>query len=393
VKRLFSSLISRLSLASIICLILLSGCTNIGGASKSSTSLSSFLGFSELPDWYVRNKYRYADSKWISNDFGTLIHYRDVGEGPVIILLHGEISSLHTWEKWIDTLSQDFRVIAIDLPGSGLTSAPHCVEDHEETCAENLSSNYLAHTFEYFVEDLNIDKFSLIGSSYSGYLAAQYAAHQHPEKLDKLILITPMGYQQELPWILNYVTTPGMNILNKYFQPSSVITTIVDKFYGDPHNIQRVNLDRYIHLAQSEGGFESNVIQLSLVRTLMEYGMLLDLGDIEIPTLVMWGELDRWGDFKHAARWEEELGKATLVTYPFYGHALMEEGPENTAADIAAFINEEPLPTIEGLGIGGSFTIDEVAQGIDKESLFGGPATEATDTAQDSEDIQMEDVE
>src|SRR5690606_33605869 len=186
-----------------ISLFTVSGCANIKSASKNSTSLFSFLGFSELPDWYIRNKYSYKDSKWIRNDFDTMIHYRDVGEGPVVVLVHGEISSMHIWNEWIDKLSQNFRVIALDLPGSGLTSAPHCISDPEETCPENLSSSYLSHTLEYFIEDLNIRKFSLVGHSYSGYLAAQYAAHQHPEKLEKLILITPMGFPQEVPWVIN----------------------------------------------------------------------------------------------------------------------------------------------------------------------------------------------
>jgi pimeloyl-ACP methyl ester carboxylesterase len=395
VERLFSILASSLTLILLISFTALSGCANIEKASKSSTSLASFLGFSELPDWYVKNKYRYADSRWIDNDFNTAIHYRDVGEGPVVVLLHGEISSLHSWEKWIEILSEHFRVIAIDLPGSGLTSAPHCIDDREDTCAENLTSNYLAHTIEYFIEDLGIDKFSLVGSSYGGYLAAQYAGHQHPEKLDKLILITPVGFQQELPWILNYVTTSGMDILNRYFQPSTVITSIVNNFYGDPESISRSTTERYLHLAQSDGAHETNVRQLLFIRTLMEYGMLLDLGDINIPTLVMWGESDNWGDFSHAQRWQEELADATLVTYPLFGHALMEEGPKITAEDVVAFINEEPIPTIEGLGTGGSFSIDDAMSEFDESAMFGteDDSEEADSEEMDNEEADTEEVE
>ena len=361
---------------------LLGACSSIDHASKSSNSLFSFLGFSELPDWYITNKYSYSDSRWIENDFNTRIHYRDVGEGPVIILLHGEISSLRTWEPWIELLSQDFRVIALDLPGSGLTSAPHCLKNKKSTCAENLSGDYIAHTLEYFIEDLGLDKFSLVGSSYSGYLAAQYAGLQHPEKLDKLILVSPKGFQQELPWILNYVTTSGMDILNTYFQPSSVITEIVADFYGDPSRITNATTEQYLDLAQSDGAHESNVRQLLLVRALMEHGMLLDLGDIEIPTLVMWGESDKWGSFAHAKRWQEELANAQVVSYPLYGHALMEEGPQITAADAAAFINDEPIPSIDGIGDGES--IEDTMQGFDQESLFG-PASAEEQLMEDAE--------
>ena len=371
----------------VISTLTLGGCANIKSASKNSTSLFSFLGFSELPDWYIKNKYGFKDSKWIKNDFDTMIHYRDVGEGPVVVLVHGELSSMHIWNEWIDKMSQNFRVIALDLPGSGLTSAPHCISDPEETCPENLSSNYLSHTLEYFIEDLGIGKFTLVGHSYSGYLAAQYAAHQHPEKLNKLILITPMGYPQEVPWAVNYATVPGMDIFSRHVQPAIFTNAILEHFYGQTEKLKASNRQRFIHLAQSEGAFHSNVIQLQMLRTLMEQGMLLDLRDISIPTLVMWGESDNWGKFEHAERWNKELGNATLVTYPAYGHALMEEGAEITAADAIAFINDDPIPSIEGLGTGETFSINEAASAFDQEALFGtSPSSEGGASAEESAD-------
>lgn len=370
----------------VVVTLTLGACANIKTASKNSTSLFSFLGFSELPDWYIRSKYSYPDSKWIKNDFETMVHYRDIGEGPVIVLVHGEISSMHIWNRWIDLMSQNFRVIALDLPGSGLTSAPHCISDPEETCPENLSGNYLSHTLEYFIEDLDIKKFSLVGHSYSGYLAAQYAAHQHPEKLDKLILISPRGFQQDVPWLVNYVTVPGMDVFNRHVQPSIFINAILEKYYGAPEKINASDRQRFIHLAQSEGGFHSNVTQISILRTLMEQGMLLDLRDISIPTLVMWGESDKWGDFSHAERWKKELGNATLVTYPAYGHALMEEGPEITSSDAIAFINNEPMPSVDALGPSGGFSIEDAETAFDKDALFGPGQPDTSDAVMMTDD-------
>lgn len=143
-----------------------------------------------------------------------------------------------------------------------------------------------------------------------------------------------------------------------------------------------------MHLTQSEGAHHSNVIQLKMLRTLMEQGMLLDLQDIQIPTLVMWGASDTWGDFTHAERWKKELGNATLVTYPLYGHTLMEEGPSITGTDAVAFINGEPIPTLDALG-SDSFSIEEAASEFDKDALFGAPAsTEKTDAIDSTDDIE-----
>lgn len=376
-ERLFCRLRIYLTLVIVSATLSFSGCTSLGQATQSSTSLTNFLGFTELPDWYITSRYSYADSKWIENDFNTQIHYRDVGEGPVIILLHGELGSLHVWEEWINILSEDFRLIAIDLPGSGLTGAPHCLADKNETCSDNLSSDYIVHTLEYFIEDLGIDRFSLIGSSYSGYLAAQYAGLQHPEKLERLVLISPKGFQQALPSTLEYATSEGFSTIVKYFQPSLLITEIVNNFYGITPPTKDIT-QRYLHLSQTDGAHKTNVKQLELVRELMEQGMLLDLDDIEAPTLIMWGESDKWGDPSHAERWHSEINDSTLVTYPNYGHALMEEGKEITAADAAAFINDEAIPSLTD-GVGEGMSIEEQMGQFDEGSLFGNDAQEMED--------------
>lgn len=374
----------------------LSACTNMKAASKSSTSLTNFLGFSELPDWYIRSKYSYPDSNWIDNDFGLPIHYRDVGEGPVIVMVHGEFSSLHVWDSWIEGLQDEYRVIALDLPGSGLTSAPHCLDDPEDTCEENLTHDYLAHTLKYFIEDLKLSRFTLVGSSYGGYLAANYAL-ENKDNVEKLILVSPMGFQQETPGILDYLTLPGTDLLNQYIQPSTVVTSVLNNFYAAKELLTLDTIRRYIHLNQSEGSHESNVRQLKLVRKLMEEGTTSPLNEIEVPTMILWGEDDEWGSYEHAKLWQDEITDAILVNYAFVGHMSMEETPDNTIPDLKAFLVDDAIPTLIGLGGGSTFTIQDAASEFDKESLFNlGPLDssedEPTDSTEESTESVMEDI-
>src|ERR1700759_4858338 len=51
------------------------------------------------------------------------VHYRIRGpqDAPVIVLLHGSNASLFTWEPWSKRLSDEYRVVSVDLPGHGLT--------------------------------------------------------------------------------------------------------------------------------------------------------------------------------------------------------------------------------------------------------------------------------
>lgn len=352
----------------------LGGCANIKVASKSSSSLTSFLGFSELPDWYITSRYSYSDSRWIKNDFGMDIHYRDTGDGPVVLMLHGEMDSLHMWEQWTEMLSTNFRVISIDLPGSGLSGATHCIEDNDETCHENLGPDYLKHTLRYFIEDLQLSNLNLVGSSYGAYLAADYAL-KNPDNVEKLVLVSPAGFQQDVPSSLNWLAGP--NLITRYYQPSLLITNIVNDFFAS-EQVKPVQMKRYLHLAQSDGMHASNIIKLKLAEEMMEHGTTLDFSMLETDTLVLWGEQDKWSNPELASRWGETLPNATLVTYPDLGHALMIEQPDITVADVSSYFLGDPLPSIEGLGIEGSFTIDEAAGELSKEELFGNGGAEET---------------
>jgi pimeloyl-ACP methyl ester carboxylesterase len=359
-------------------------CTNIGGASKSSTSLSNFLGFSELPRWYITSRYTYPDSRYRRNDFKLPIHYRDVGEGDTIVLLHGEMSSLHTWEAWIEVLKQDFRVIAIDLPGSGLTGSPRCINDPQSLCPENLSEDYILHSLKYLIEDLQLDSFHLVGASYGGYLASKYSL-EHSDKINSLTLIAPLGFQQERPFMVSYFD--NTSFYSQYFQPSTVVTTVVDELYAKPENVTQNTLQRYIHLSQAPGAHETNVIQMTMVGDLMEHGTEDRFDEIQARTLIMWGNQDKWGQFDHAQRWVDELPNATLVEYRNVGHVSMEEHADDSAYDLVAFVNEEPLPTIEGLGRD-SFSLKDAVDALDQEALFGpsdgsGPAEQSLEEVED----------
>lgn len=357
----------------------LGGCANLKVASKSSSSLTSFLGFSELPDWYITSRYSYSDSRWIKNDFGMDIHYRDIGEGPVVLMIHGEMDSLHMWEQWSETLSSNFRVIALDLPGSGLTGATHCIDDIKSTCQENLTSDYLKHTLHYFIEDLQLTELHIVAASYGAYLAMDYAL-KNPDRVEKMVLAAPAGFQQSVPSSMTWLAGPSL--LTRYYQPSLLVTSIVRDFYSE-REPRPTEVKRYLHLAQSDGMHASNIIKLKLVEEIMEHGSTLDFSALNTETLVLWGEQDKWSSSELAERWKETLPQSTLVTYPKLGHAFMNEQAEITVADVAAYFLGDPLPSIEGLGIEGSFTIDEAAGELSKEELFGGGEEAETQEMQD----------
>ncbi|MFN5510898.1 MAG: alpha/beta fold hydrolase, partial [Burkholderiales bacterium] len=84
----------------------------------------------DLPLKDLKSRYGSGASRYLPMD-GIEVHWRDEGpqDAPVLLLLHGTASSLHTWDGWVAELTPRWRVVRLDLPGFGLTG-PHPSDDY-----------------------------------------------------------------------------------------------------------------------------------------------------------------------------------------------------------------------------------------------------------------------
>ncbi|MGQ1908951.1 alpha/beta fold hydrolase [Marinifilum sp. RC60d5] len=105
------------------------------------------------------------------------LRYRDKGKGNTVVLLHGYLESIDTFETFANDLSRLARVITIDLPGHGLS----------ELKSDSCSIEEMACALHELISHLGINKINLIGHSMGGYVALAYA-DMYPEKLSALCL-------------------------------------------------------------------------------------------------------------------------------------------------------------------------------------------------------------
>jgi pimeloyl-ACP methyl ester carboxylesterase len=105
------------------------------------------------------------------------LRYRDEGKGKVILLLHGYLESLETWETFAHDLSRLARVITLDLPGHGLSAL------REDSC----SLEEMAEAVNELSNHLNLQKINLVGHSMGGYVALAYA-DKYINKLESFCL-------------------------------------------------------------------------------------------------------------------------------------------------------------------------------------------------------------
>jgi pimeloyl-ACP methyl ester carboxylesterase len=129
---------------------------------------------------------------------GNDVAYRRAGEGPVLLLLHGIAGSSETWLPAMRLLRRDFTVVAPDFLGHGASAKPP---------GDYSLGNYAAGLRD-FLDVLEIDRATVIGQSYGGGVAMQFA-YQFPERCERLALVDAGGLGCEVSWLLRLVTLPG----------------------------------------------------------------------------------------------------------------------------------------------------------------------------------------
>lgn len=287
----------------------------------------NFLGWGVSSE-KLQVKYLNSESKFINID-GFRVHYRDEGKGPVLLCLHGIVSSLHTWDGWVDALKNRYRIIRIDVPGWGMTSLGSFSFKRDD---------YMIF-LKKFVDALGIKKLYLAGNSLGGYLSWNFAL-DYPKLVKKLILLDPAGYPQKVPGAVKLFTMPIFRTMGTSLTPKFLVLKFVREVYGDKKRICKDVADRYFELLVY-GKNRKNCVKIFDELKFQARFEPSGVNRIKTPTLLMWGEKDIWIPLSIMERFKKDLPHARVITYPGVGHVPMEEIPDITARDAGIFLSEK----------------------------------------------------
>ncbi len=299
--------------------------------------LGLFLVKTDVPLDELEQKYASSSSKFVRME-GMNVHYRIEGKGRPLVLLHGTGSSLHTWDGWVQALSDTFRIIRLDLPAFGLTG-PHPNHDYRIATYVKLLHSLL--------NELEVGKMALAGNSLGGFIAWRYAI-QYPDQVDRLILLDASGYPNNdpPPLVFRLAQTPVLNKLLSKISLRALVEKSLHEVYGDDSKVTELLIDRYYELSLRPGNREAFVARANTKMA----DHFDHLEQLRIPVLLMWGERDLWTPVKYLDRFAQKLaGNVAIEIYPDLGHVPMEEAPARTAADASAFLLTQAisLQTIE----------------------------------------------
>jgi pimeloyl-ACP methyl ester carboxylesterase len=249
-------------------------------------------------------------------------------QAPTVLLLHGTASSLHAWDGWAKPLSATHRVVRLDLPGFGLTG-PDPTGDYSDTRAIRVLIGLM--------DQLGIERASLVGNSLGGRIAWNFAA-QHPERLTRLVLVSPDGFASPG---FEYDRAPKMPLVMKvlpYVAPRGLLKANLAAGYGRPETLSEATLTRYRDMLLAPGVRRAILARMAQV-ILKEPGPTLSR--ITTPTLLLWGEKDGMIPISNAADYQRYLPDATLVRLPGLGHLPFEEDPAGSLPPVERFLAGE----------------------------------------------------
>jgi non-heme chloroperoxidase len=255
---------------------------------------------------------------------GVTLHYAEKGDptGEAIIFLHGYSDSWFSFSRVLPLLSSEYHAFALTQRGHGDSDKPECCYTPDDFAAD----------VDAFMDAVGIEEATLVGAS-TGALFAQRAALSYPPRFGRLVLIgaqTPAneavsGLREEVQALEDPVPPEFV----REFQESTVYQPVSQEFL-DTVVSESLKLPAWVW----RDYFEQAVLSI-------DHDYVLSLREIDMPTLVLWGEQDPLFPREEQERLAAAISGATFRVYPDTGHAVHWDRPEWVVRDLEAFMKEK----------------------------------------------------
>jgi non-heme chloroperoxidase len=260
---------------------------------------------------------------------GLRLHYAEQGDprGEAIVFLHGYSDSWFSFSRVLPLLSPEYHAFALTQRGHGDSDKPQCCYTPEDFAAD----------VDACMEALGIEEATLVGAS-TGALFAQRVALSYPRRVSRLVLVgaqTPaneanevvLGLQEEVRALEDPVPPEFV----RAFQEGTIHQPVPQEFL-DTVVSESLKLPARVWRDYLEGAVLS-----------IDQDYVIELREIDVPTLMLWGERDPLFPREEQERLAAAIPEATLKVYPETGHAVHWDRPEWVVRDLEEFM-KEPRP-------------------------------------------------
>ncbi len=257
------------------------------------------------------------------------IHYIDEGQGPVFLGLHGNPTWSFLYRHIVYGLTDQFRCIALDYPGFGLSTAP---PSYGYTVAEHAA------VVEGFVTQLGLEGITLMAQDWGGPIGL-WVAVRHLERFRALVIGNTFGWPVQGDKTFRRFSKlmgsafPGgllvrrLDVFTRVFVPGGIKRKKLSKaekaMYRRPHPTARSRIP--VHVLPRE------ILAAHRLLSEVEQG-LPRLA--HLPVLIVWGDRDRAFKEPQRRRWEHSFPNHQTVLLHGASHYIQEDAPEEIVAAI-----------------------------------------------------------
>jgi pimeloyl-ACP methyl ester carboxylesterase len=245
------------------------------------------------------------------------IEVLEAGEGAPLVFLHGA-GGIPLWEGILPILARDYRVYAPLLPGFGRSTGLEALEDQLDLFLLGFD----------VIGALGVERPYLVGESMGGWMAAEMAALR-PRDVGRLALLAPIGlWRDETPVVdlFGYMVHEMVPFLfHDQSCPPARRMTDLTRLFSDKDDRTPEQIEELIDLAR---GFRTAA---KFLFPIPENGLERRLWRIAAPTLVVWGEGDRFASPRYADIFGQRIHGAEVRTVKNAGHMLGLERPDDCA--------------------------------------------------------------
>jgi pimeloyl-ACP methyl ester carboxylesterase len=255
------------------------------------------------------------------------------GDVEPIVFVHGLGGQ---WQNWLENLpraAQERRVVALDLPGFGLSAKPR----------EKITISGYGRCVDALCERLELGRVDIVGNSMGGYIAAEVAI-QFPERIDQLVLVSAAGIASA-----DVAKTPIMTVGRLMRAVASHGTASFDRSLAARPRSRHHTLAlvaRYPSRLKADLAYEAFFKGagkpgfLDALRANLNYDFRDRLPEIRRPTLILWGENDSIIPVRDAHEFERLIPDSRKVVMKATGHVPMAERPSTFNELVLEFLAE-----------------------------------------------------
>ncbi|HXG78367.1 MAG TPA: alpha/beta hydrolase [Methyloceanibacter sp.] len=265
------------------------------------------------------------------------LFYREAGNGPPLLLIHGFGASSFTWRRVAPTLAETNRVIAVDLKGFGQSDKPfderYSVFDQAELLAE-------------LIEEKDLRDLTLVGHSFGGGVAlllALQAKERLQGRIARLVLIDSIGFPQNVPVFFRMLDVPVVSQLGIRMVPPEVQARLALQIaYFDDSKIEAEEIEAYAAPLKTAAGKHAIIYSARQIVPEDIDSLSERYKTIALPTLILWCDHDRIVPLDVGIKLRQTLPNSTLKLIDACGHMPQEEQPEATLLLLQDFLAQGP---------------------------------------------------